>query len=91
MLKKISLYALPVIVMGFASFFASSHPDTLEFIADVFSFGNKAKETSTLIADYSISFLPQGPISTFLAGLIGIALIYILYKAIAALFVRIKK
>jgi hypothetical protein len=79
--KIIGVAAVPVFITLFASLFASSHPDALERVAINFGFDEKAKEASSVFTDYAFPFISNEFASTFLAGIAGLVLICLLYKA----------
>lgn len=91
MAKKILLFAAPVAIVFFASLFASAFPDTLEYIAENFNFSYAAKESGALFGDYHLGIISNEFLSTFIAGLIGLILLFILYKIINAIFWRLVK
>ena len=74
---------ISVLVVLFAPF-ASIHPDGLERVAEDIGFINTANSGwIELLPDYSIPFIGQEGISTIVAGLIGIAVIFILVVFLA--------
>jgi uncharacterized membrane protein YuzA (DUF378 family) len=79
--KIIGIAAVPVLITLFASLFASSHPDALERVAINFGFDERAKEASSVFTDYAFPFINNEAVSTFLAGIAGLILLYLLYKA----------
>ena len=81
--KKGLLFSVAAVLS--ASLFASSSPDALERIAINYGFEKNAKETNSFFTDYSVPFINNEFVSTFLAGIIGLALLYLLYKAAYAL------
>lgn len=66
------LFWITVVIAILAAFFASTYPDGLDFVAEKFGFAEKGQERSAPMPDYSLKFLPEGGISTFLAGIAGI-------------------
>jgi cobalt/nickel transport protein len=83
--KKYLAFIVPVFAVLLASLFASKLPDTLETIAINYGFANKAEETSSLFLGYSFPFVENHYASTFLAGLIGLALIYAMFRIMTIL------
>ena len=82
---------LPVLVILFASIFASKYPDTLEALAINYGFANKTKETLSLFAGYSFPFIKNTFLSTLCAGLTGLLIIYLLFqttKKITTYFIK---
>jgi hypothetical protein len=78
--KKKLAFIIPIFTVFLASLFASKLPDTLETIAINYEFINKAKETSSPFSGYCFPFIENHYASTFLAGIIGLALLYVLFK-----------
>jgi hypothetical protein len=78
--KKKLASIIPIFTVFLASLFASKLPDTLETIAINYEFVNKTKETSSLLSGYYFPFVENHYASTFLAGIIGLALLYALFK-----------
>ncbi len=72
-MKKLFLFA--IIIALFAAFFASTHPDGLDFVAEKLGFNEKEIERIVPMSDYKLNFLPQNSISTALAGIVGIFII----------------
>ncbi|MDR1952565.1 MAG: PDGLE domain-containing protein [Elusimicrobiota bacterium] len=81
-IKNLFLIVFPAVVIFFASIFASSKPDALERVAISYNFADRAKEFSSLFTDYAFPFINIEFLSTFLAGVSGLILIYFLYKVI---------
>jgi cobalt/nickel transport protein len=69
-MRKIILLSILIAIL--AAFFASSHPDGLEKVAENLGFIEKGVERSSLMTGYSLPFIPQEGISTALAGIIGV-------------------
>ncbi|MDI6732080.1 MAG: PDGLE domain-containing protein [Candidatus Margulisbacteria bacterium] len=69
-MKKI--FWLAVVISIAAAFFASTHPDGLDFAAAELSFAEKGQDRTAPMPDYSLQFLPKGSVSTSLAGVAGI-------------------
>ncbi|AKL98556.1 PDGLE domain-containing protein [Endomicrobium proavitum] len=89
--KVFAAIGVPVAIVFFASLFASSHPDALERISINYGFEDKAKETSSFFTDYSLSFINNEFLSAFFAGVIGLVLLYGLYKLISIAAQRFAK
>lgn len=85
-MKKIIFLAGFIAVL--AAFWASTHPDGLDKVAETFSFAGTAVEHQTLMTGYSLPFLPAGPISTAAAGLIGVLVVYALIYGLKIFFQR---
>jgi len=70
--------AIVLVVAGFVSLFASTHPDGLEYVAEKIGFAHAA--TQTLIApipDYVFPGLSSEAAATAAAGLVGSALVFV--------------
>ncbi len=66
-----------IFVAAIISFYASSNPDGLEFVAEQVGFLNTAKDSVTAgspLADYAFAGLENERISVALAGIIGVLL-----------------
>lgn len=74
--NNIKFGVLASLIVVAASFFASSFPDGLEFIAEKLGFLHKGIAGKALMSDYSMSFLGSNPLSSAIAGLLGIAIIF---------------
>ena len=77
--KRFYLFFLTasILIAGALSFYASSHPDGLEKVAEDVGFLDTAKDSAVSgspLADYGISGLDNARISVGLSGLIGLAL-----------------
>ena len=75
-----------ILLAGFislaAAFWASTHPDGLDKVAETFGFAHKAVEHQGLMAGYALPFLPAGPISTAIAGMIGVLVVFSLISGL---------
>ncbi len=69
------LFWVSVVIAVFAAFFASTHPDGLDFVAEKFGFAEKGIERPAPMSDYGIRYLPKGKGSTAIAGIAGIVII----------------
>jgi O-antigen/teichoic acid export membrane protein len=66
------MLAISLAVAGGISYFASSHPDGLERVAEKLGFIGKAKEpVHSVLPDYTVPGL-RGFLSNSLAGIIGV-------------------
>ncbi len=64
--------------------FASGYPDGLEWVAGMAGFAESAQDAPfTLLPDYGLPFLGETPISTILAGLVGIVVIAVVVMSLA--------
>ena len=75
------LIAIAVAIL--AGFFASSHPDGLEKVAGNLKFEERTKTTPGVFFDYQFPMLPYPALSTALAGIIGLIIIFFIFKSIA--------
>jgi hypothetical protein len=89
-MKKFTII-IPVIVALGASLFASAHPDALERISEDFGFASLAKQNPSFFEDYQVAFINNDFLSTFVAAIFGLVLIFVFYKAIAIIVVRFSK
>jgi cobalt/nickel transport protein len=65
-----------VVLAGFVSFYASSHPDGLEKVASEIGFIDNAKEPATsgsALADYGVEGVENERASVGIAGVLGVA------------------
>jgi hypothetical protein len=65
-----------LVLAGFVSFYASSHPDGLEKVADEIGFIETAEDPATagsVLADYGVAGVENERASVGVAGVIGIA------------------
>jgi cobalt/nickel transport protein len=68
-------FALTIFLAGFVSFYASSHPDGLEKVAEDIGFLETAKDHSnanSALADYGVKGIDNARLSTGAAGVIGV-------------------
>jgi cobalt/nickel transport protein len=81
--KKFFVVALLVslLVAGVASYYASSHPDGLEYVAEQTGFIDSAEDSATAdspLADYQTAGVDDARISGGLAGVIGVVVMLVL-------------
>ena len=70
-----------LLVAGVASYYASSHPDGLEYVAEQTGFIDSAEDSATSdspLADYQTSGVDDARISGGLAGVIGVVVMLVL-------------
>lgn len=70
-----------LLVAGVASFYASSHPDGLEYVAGETGFLDSATEHQTAdspLADYGVRGVENERLSVGLAGVIGVGVVALL-------------
>lgn len=66
------IFFIVILVAILAAFFASSNPDGLDRTAKMLGFAQKGIEYKTLMTGYSIPLLPEGGLSTAIAGIVGV-------------------
>ncbi|MFA6548618.1 MAG: PDGLE domain-containing protein, partial [Candidatus Margulisiibacteriota bacterium] len=76
-MKKLFWISIGIAVL--AAFFASTHPDGLDFVSERFNFAEKGQAHTAPLADYSVNFLPAGSISTSIAGIAGVLIVWLLF------------
>ena len=70
-----------LLVAGVASYYASSHPDGLEYVAEQTGFIDSAEDSATAdspLADYQTKGVEDARISGGLAGVIGVVVMLVL-------------
>jgi cobalt/nickel transport protein len=70
-----------LLVAGVASFYASSHPDGLEYVAEQTGFIDTAEDSATAdspLADYSTRGVDDDRLSGGIAGVIGVVVMLLL-------------
>lgn len=91
MKKFITFGFIISIILVLLSPLASSFPDGLERVSELFHFSEKSENLiSSPIPDYSLPFIKSDIFSTIFAGLIGVALIFILLYLSGILFKKLK-
>jgi hypothetical protein len=75
------LIAIAIAIL--AGFLASDHPDGLEKVAGNLGFERKAASAPGAFADYTISIITHPSFSTAVAGIVGVILIYFIFKSFA--------
>jgi cobalt/nickel transport protein len=71
-------FLLALLIAGVASFYASSQPDGLEFVAEKTGFLDRAQESPTAespFADYATEGVDNKRLSSGLAGLVGVGVV----------------
>jgi cobalt/nickel transport protein len=87
-------FLVSLIVAGFLSFYASSHPDGLEKVAEDVGFLETAQDSAVSgspLADYGVSGLENARISVGASGVIGVIVTGIAAYLIFSIAKRIKK
>ena len=72
---------LTLLLAGVASYYASSHPDGLEYVAGQTGFGDAAEDSATAdspLADYQTRGVDNERLSGALAGVAGVGLVGLL-------------
>ena len=70
-----------LLVAGVASYYASSHPDGLEYVAEQTGFIDSAEDSATAdspLADYQTSGVDDARLSGGLAGVLGVEVMLVL-------------
>ena len=70
-----------LLVAGVASYYASSHPDGLEYVAEQTGFIDSAEDSATAdspLADYQTSGVDDARLSGGLGGVIGVVVMLVL-------------
>lgn len=78
--------AVTLLIAGGLSFYASGHPDGLEFVARSTGFLDTAKDSATArspLADYGVAGVRDARLSGGLAGVIGVLVTLLLASALA--------
>ncbi|MFH1683838.1 MAG: PDGLE domain-containing protein [Candidatus Margulisiibacteriota bacterium] len=83
-MRKIILLSILIAVL--AAFFASAHPDGLEWVAGKLGFIEQGVEQTSLMTDYSVPVIAQAGISTAIAGILGIIIVFGLFWTTAKFF-----
>ncbi|MBD2758144.1 PDGLE domain-containing protein [Yimella sp. cx-573] len=79
------------VLAGLVSFYASSHPDGLEFVAEKLGFDSEAADSHTAdspLADYAVSGVADPRVSGGLAGLAGLVVVALVMGALVWLLRR---
>lgn len=85
-MKKVIWFSIGIVIL--AAFFASSHPDGLEKVAERLGFIKQAVSSPAWLNDYRIPFISNPSLSTIIAGLAGILLTFGLFWLTAKLLIR---
>jgi hypothetical protein len=73
--------AVSLVLAGVVSFYASSHPDGLSYVAERLGFGSAARPHNTdgsPLSGYAVRGVADGRLSRGLAGLLGVGLVAVL-------------
>lgn len=80
-----------LVIAGFVSYYASGHPDGLEYVAHATGFSDTAKDhaaSDSPFADYGVSGVHNERLSGALAGVIGVGVTLFLAGGLALLLRR---
>jgi hypothetical protein len=75
-----------LVIAGFGSYYASSHPDGLEYVAETTGFAHKAEDSATAdspLADYQVKGVDNDRVAGGLAGVIGAGVVLLLAGGLA--------
>jgi len=75
-----------LLVAGFGSYYASSHPDGLQFVADQTGFGDQAEEPKTAdspFAGYDTKGVDDERLGGGIAGVAGVLLVLVVMGGLA--------
>ncbi|WP_199522409.1 PDGLE domain-containing protein [Geodermatophilus marinus] len=82
---------LALLVAGVGSYYASSHPDGLEWSAEQEGFGDTARDSAVAgspLADYAVTGVDDARLSGGLAGVVGVAATLVLAGGVTLLVRR---
>ncbi|UAL29052.1 PDGLE domain-containing protein [Nocardioides rotundus] len=80
-----------LLIAGVGSYYASSHPDGLEFVAEKTGFLESAKDSATSgspLADYQVKGVDDARLSGGAAGIVGSLVVLLLAGGLAMLLRR---
>jgi len=77
---------LPLAAAVLAAVFASSKPDGLERVAGMLGFALSAKESPALMSGYSVHFLAYPRLSAAIASVLGVIIVYSVFRIFIYLF-----
>ncbi|MGA0902185.1 MAG: PDGLE domain-containing protein [Candidatus Nanopelagicaceae bacterium] len=89
-----AFFVVSLIVAGALSYYASSHPDGLEKVAEDVGFLDTAKDSSVSgspLADYGISGIENARLSVGLSGVIGVFATALVAYLVFAISKRLRK
>ncbi len=75
-----------LLVAGVASYYASAHPDGLEYVAEKTGFLHAAEDSATSdspLADYQVAGVDDARLSGGLAGVLGVLLVLLIAGGLA--------
>lgn len=82
-------FLIIILILAFASVFASAFPDGLEFVAEKLGFLGYEVKGFSFFGDYSLGFFGGGALSIFASGLLGVFVIISIF-AVVSVFVKKK-
>ena len=75
---------IAVLILLLMAPFASGQPDGLEWVAEMSGFAESAQDAPyALLPDYAVPFVGETPISTILAGLVGVVVVAVVLMSLA--------
>ncbi|HRC41467.1 PDGLE domain-containing protein [Nostocoides sp.] len=83
--------AISLVLAGVVSYYASAHPDGLEFVARTLGFESTSVESAvgdSPLADYAVRGVSNSRLASGLAGIVGIALVALLMTGLMRLLRR---
>lgn len=83
--------AVCLVIAGLVSYYASSHPDGLEFVSRSLGFGDAARQSPTEgspLAGYAVRGVSDGRLSGGLAGVVGAVVVGLLMFGLVRLVRR---
>lgn len=66
---------ISLLLAGLVSYYASGHPDGLEYVGETLGFGESARDSAVAgspLADYAVSGVDDARLSGGLAGVVGV-------------------
>lgn len=84
--------AVSLVIAGLVSFYASGHPDGLEFVSQSLGFGDTARDsaaTGSPLADYGVRGVEDARLSGGLAGVLGVAAVGLVMGGLVVLLRRL--
>lgn len=90
----LAFFVVSLIVAGALSYYASSHPDGLEKVAEDVGFLDTAKDSlvsGSPLADYGISGIENARLSVGLSGIIGVLATALVAYLVFAISKRLRK
>jgi cobalt/nickel transport system permease protein/cobalt/nickel transport protein len=75
-----------LLIAGVGSYYASAHPDGLEYVAEKTGFVDSAKDSPTAdgpFADYSTKGVDDGRVGGGIAGVVGVLLVLVVAGGLA--------